>query len=195
MLTGYTPNFPNDVMLDAGVFYIGSTIVGATKGEPKFENMWELQNLDFDGKHAPIKGNDRKFYGPAKISATLLEMAPAASGNQIVKLEAGSSEATTGVTPNTLTTVTPKAGGVLYPAADYIANLRLIYERGIVAGAGVKKYVAILFPSALITKWSGPMGHDKGQATLDIEFEARKDMASGTTADAPYLIEYRESLP
>jgi hypothetical protein len=194
MLTGYLSTLPTDILHDTGILQIGATAIGVTRGAPKFDTGWSVENLPFDGKHAPIRGLDRKFYGEPVISATIIEFGPAASGNQIAKLEAGSSAADSGVTPNTKTTITPKAGGQLYVAGDYITNLRLIFERGIVAGAGVKKYAAVLFAVALCRKWD-LQGQDKDGAIISVEFVARKDMASGTTADAPYLIELHETLP
>lgn len=194
MLTGYTANLPNDTLLDSGVLYVGSTVIGVTRGAPKFDPAFTVENLPFDGKHAPIKGLDRKFFGEALIAATIAEFGPATHGNQIAKLEPGSASVDTGVTPNTLTTITPKAGGQLYASGDYLANLRLIFERGITSGAGVKKYAAILMASAFCRKWD-LQGQDKDGAIISVEFVGRKDMASGTTADAPYLIELREALP
>lgn len=196
----YTANLPIDVLLDHGTFYQGNVLIasctnmGVTKGAPKFDPMSTIENLTFDGKDAPIKGLDRKFYGPAKISATMIEFGPAASGNQIAKLEQNIANVDSGTTPNTLSTLTPAAGRVLYVAGNYLSYFRLVFPRGIVAGAGVKKYAGICFPCALITKWD-LQGQDKDNAQISIEVEARKDMASGTTADAPFLIELYETVP
>lgn len=194
MLNGYLSTLPSDVLLDTGVLYVGSTPVGSSKGPPKWDPGRAFDNVDFDGKHAPIKGLDRLFHGEPKISGTLIEFGDSGSGNQIPKLEPGSSSATTGVTPNTLTTITPKVGGGFLASGDYQANVRLIFERGITAGAGVKKYAAILLPVAFVQKYD-LQGSDKKNAVINYELVGRKDMASGTTADAAYVIELRESLP
>src|SRR4051794_4724849 len=138
MLTGYAATLPDDTMMDSGILQVGSAIIAATKGEPEFDPAFVVENFDFDGKQAPIKGLDRRFNGESKVSATIFQFGPAASGAQLAKIEAGSSEATTGTTPNTITTVTPKVGGALYASGDYLTDFRLIFERGITAGAGVK---------------------------------------------------------
>jgi hypothetical protein len=195
MLTGYTANLPNDIVLDSGVAYVGSAVLGATRGSWEFDPAWTIENVDFDGKHPPIKLLDRKFHGEALFSATLIEFGPSTSGNQIAKLEAGSASVDTGTTPSTLTTITPKAGGGLYAAGDYLTDVRIMFERAITAGAGVKKYAAIYFPSAIVRKWGPLKGENKKEASFAIEICGRKDMAAGTTADATYKIELREALP
>lgn len=194
MLTGYLTTLPTDVLLDTGILRVGATNIGSTRGAPKFDPVFTVENLNFDGKHAPIMGLDRKFYGESFFSATIIEFGPAASGNQIAKLETGIASVDTGTTPNTLTTLTPRAGGVLYVTGDYLVNVRLIFERGVVAGASIKKYAAVNFPAAIVRKWD-LQGQDKESAIIGVEIAARKNMASGTTADAPYLIELHESLP
>lgn len=197
MLTGYLTTLPSDVLLDTGVLYSGTgpgVIMGVTRGAPKWDPGFAIENLPFDGKHAPIKGLDRKFFGEPKITATLLEFGPAASGNQIAKLEPGSSSADSGTTPNTKTAITPAAGGILYVAGNYLVDVRLMFERGLAAGAGVKTFAAILLKCAFISKWD-LQGQDKDGAIISIELVGRKDMASGTTADSPYIIELYETKP
>lgn len=195
MLTGHTANLPNDTMLDSGVFYVGSNPIGVSRGGFKFDPGWDVVNSEFDGKHAPILGLDRKFYGESVISGTLIEFGPATHGNQIAKMEAGIAGVDTGVTPNTLTTLTPAVGGVPYPAGSYLNDVRLVFERAIATGAGVKKYVAIYYPKAIVRKWGPIAGANKDHPTIEFEVAARKDMSAGTTADAPYKIELREALP
>jgi hypothetical protein len=197
MLTGYLTTLPADVLLDTGVLFTGTgpaVRIGVTRGAPKWDPAFTVENLPFDGKHAPIKGLDRKFHGESKITATLLEFGPSTGGNQIAKLEPGSSSADSGTTPNTKTLITPAVGGVLYVAGNYLADARLIFECGRVAAAGVKTFAAILMKSAVITKWD-LQGQDKDGAIIGIELVGRKDMASGTTADATYVIELYETIP
>lgn len=195
MLTGYTTNFPNDVLWDTGVAYVGANPIGASKGQPQFDPGREIVNIDFDGKHAPLKGIDRIFHGEPSVEFTLLDFGPAAQGAQVAKLEPGSSAADTGTTPNTLTTVTPKTGGTYIASGEYLTDFRLVYERGITAGAGVKKYFAIYFPVALVARYGPVQGGNKETAGIPVRIVGRKDMASGTTADPAYKLEYRESLP
>lgn len=194
MLTGYLTTLPSDVLLDSGVLKVGTAFIGVTRGAPRFDPAYTIENLGFDGKHADILGLDRKFHGSALITATIIEFGPTASGNQIPKLEPGSAAVDSGTTPNTQTVVTPQAGGVLFVAGNYLSNVRLIFERGIVAGASVKKYAAIHMAKALLRKWD-LQGQDKDNALINIEIVGRKDMAAGTTADASYTIELYETLP
>lgn len=195
MLTGYSNNLPSDIVLDSGVLYAASTLIGATKGEPEFDPGFTVENFDFDGKQSDILGLDRRFNGASKVSATIFEFGPAASGAQLAKIEAGSTEATAGTTPNTITTVTPKTGGGLYASGDYLTDFRLIFERGITAGAGIKKYACIYMPKAIVMKWGPIKGANRAQATFSIEVVGRRDMSSGLVGDATYKIELRESLP
>lgn len=194
MLTGYQTTLPSDVLLDTGVLKIGAALIGVTRGAPKFDPAFTVENLGFDGKHAPILGLDRKFHGESLITATILEFGPAASGNQIARLEPGSVAVDSGTTPNTITTITPQAGGSLYVAGNYVSDLRLIFERGIAAGASVRKYAAIHMAKAFCRKWD-LQGQDKSEAIINVEFVGRKDMSTGTTADATYSIILYETLP
>jgi hypothetical protein len=190
MLTGYLSTLPSDVVFDTGVVYVGSTPIGVTKGPPNIDPAREFDNMDFDGKHAPIKGLDRVFHGPASVKFTLIEAGDATSGNQLPKLEPGGAVASAG-TPN-VTTITPKAGGAFAAAGDYLTDLRVIYERGV--GTGTKRYFAVYLPCSLVKSWKA-VGENKKVAKFDVEVEGRKDMASGTTADATYKLELREALP
>lgn len=194
MLTGWLATLPSDVLLDTGVLKVGATFIGVTRGAPKFDPGYTIESLTFDGKHADVLGLQRKFHGIALITATIIEFGPAASGNQIAKLEPGSASVDTGTTPNTITTITPQAGGVLFAAANYLTDLRLIFERGIVAGVSVKKYAAIRMAKAFCRKWD-LQGQDKDSAIISAEFVGVKDMSAGTTADAAYTIELYETLP
>lgn len=191
-LSGYLSTTPSDILLSPAIIRVGATNLGVTKGPPKVDPMWEIVAMDFDGRHAPIKGLDRKFYGPASMSFTLLDIGPAATGNQIAKLEAGSSAATAGGAGVSVTTITPKAGGGLYASGDYLSNVRCIWERGV--GSGTTLYYAMHFAVGLVTKWT-VTDQSRDWATVEITIEARKDMASGTVQDAPYVVEYREALP
>src|SRR3954463_6753189 len=100
MLSGYSANFPGDVLFDAGILRVGSTNWGVTKGEPSFTPNSAIVNSDFDGKTVPLKLLDRILHGEPIVQFTAMELGPSASGSQIGKLLPGSTEATTGSTPN-----------------------------------------------------------------------------------------------
>lgn len=191
-INGYTGNLPSDVLLLPGVLYIGSTPIGVFRKGGQFEPGHEFVNLEFPGKQSPIKLLDRKFFGTAKFSGTLIEIGEAATGNQAAKLEPGVASATAG-SPS-VTTLTPEAGGTFLASGRYQSNVRLIYDRGV--GTGTKRYFAILFACGLFTKY-GPISGEgtREEAEIPFEVEARKDMSSGVVGDAPYVLEYREALP
>lgn len=193
MLTGYTANLPSDVLLDTGVLYVGSTVVGATRGAPQFNPNREVENVEFDGKHAPLKGLDRPFHGEPEISGTLIEFGDAATGNQIGKLEPGASSATAGGAGVSVTTITPAPGGAFMASGSYLTDVRLVFERGI--GTGTKKYAVIYFPCGFVKQWGPLQGAAKGEATVPFTIVGRKDPAAGSLADAAYKIELREALP
>jgi hypothetical protein len=190
-LTGHTSNFPNDVLLDMGIMLVGSTVIGVTKGPPKFSPAIELAMSEFDGMHAPLKGMDRMFYGEASVSATILELGESATGNQAAKLLPGSSAASAG-SPN-VTTITPVAGGSFLSSGSYLSDFRMLFERGI--SSGTKKYFAIYFPCGLVLPTWDLQGEARKYANIAITIGARKDMASGNVYDAPFKLEYREALP
>lgn len=194
--TGYTANLVNDIVKDAGKVVINSAVFGILKGGARFDPGFELQNLGvgLDGIDAPIVGLDRRIYGEAVLSFTIVELGPATHGNQVAKLEPGATSADTGVTPNTKTTITPRVGRTLYPAADYLTDVYLVAARTIAAAAGVKGYPSLHFAKAIVRKWDLQTA-DKGTVSINVEIVSRKDMASGTTADAPYDIVYWETAP
>lgn len=196
LLTGYLDTLPDDVLLGTAILMVGAVKVGATRGSPTWNSNITYTNLEFDGKQAPVKGLDRRIQGEPIMAGTLIEFGPTGSGLQIPKLEPGSSSADTGVTPDTLTTITPKAGGLFMVDGDYLQDVRLLYRRGILAAAGVKHYAAILFPWAFVHRY-GPIQAGAAantEATIPFEIAARLDPA-GSLDVAPYKIELRESLP
>jgi hypothetical protein len=187
MLTGYTANLPGDILLNAGVIMRTisgvSTKIGVTRGAPDFDPGVSIEDIQFDGMRCKLKGLSRKTGWKPILKGTLIEFAPTASGKQTVILEPGSSEATV----SGVTTTTPKAGGSLFAAGDYVTDLRWIFDRS----NGL--FVAIYAPFALCTKWS-IKGNDKSEAEVSFEFEAVGDPAVDL-GTCPYLIEHRTALP
>lgn len=183
---------PADVLKNPSVLMVGSSplVFGASRGGIRFEPGFEYENPDFDGKHSPIYLMDRKFYGPAKLTGTMLQIGESGGGAQVTKYEAGAAEASAG-SPN-VTTITPLDGGAFLAAGSYLSLLRCIWDRGV--GSGTERYFEVLFTKALCTKYA-IQGGGRDLALIEVEFEARKDMSSGDLEDAPYLLQYRESLP
>ena len=194
MLNGFSTNFPNDCMFDNGIIRVGSTNWGVTKGPSSFDPQRTIQNSDFDGKTVPLQLLDRLIHGEPIIQFTALEIGAAASGAQLAKLEPGSAEATTGVTPNTVTTITPLAGNQYLVSGNYLIDFRLCFERGIPVAAGAKKYACLWMPVALVMAWGPIQGNAKDHPTYQCKVVGRNP-GTGDISAAAYKIELRESLP
>ena len=114
-------NLPTDTLFDAGIVMVGSTKIGVTRGAPKFNPNRTWENIAFDGKFAPVKGLDRPMHGEPSLSFTMLELGGASSGNQLPKIEPGSTLATVAApsTPGTLTATPSNTGGTLTAGTYY----------------------------------------------------------------------------
>lgn len=190
-LNGYLSTLPSDVLLVPAIIVVGSTPIGVTRGGLKWDPGHEFENIDFDGKQGDIYLLDRKYHGVPKMSGALLEMGDATTGNQIPKLEPGSTSASAG-SPN-VTTVTPAPGGNFLASGDYQSNVRMIWDRGI--GSGTKRYLALLFAKAFIARYSiNSEGGSRKEATIDFEFHGKLDPSGGLNV-AAYKIELREAMP
>lgn len=186
-LTGYLATLPDDVLLDMGVLLKGNTKIGVTEGAPDWDPGVDLADTAFDGKRVKyVKGNTRRVMMDPTIKCTMKEFGDATSGKQIGLIEPGSA-AVTVAGPPAVTTITPKPAGAFFADADYITDLRLIFERG------NGKYAAIYLPIAICTKYA-LKGNDAKEATYTAEFHGVGDPA-GDLSIAPYLIELRDELP
>lgn len=295
-LSGFVnANFPSDILYNAGIVFAGSTRIGVTKGPPKFSTNRTFNNVDFDGKYASLVGLDRPSHGDPSLAFTMLEVGPAATGNQILKLEPGATlaSASAPATPGTLTatgsitggtltagsyfykwtavnaggeslasaeatatvasgttgsvalsgtavsgatayrwyrgtgaglentyyqtasnsytdtgtlgtlgtppaggsgtttTYTPKSSGALLATGDYVADLRVLWERGY-DGSGL--YFGPYLPYALCTKYD-IAGQDTKEGLISVEFIGRINPATQVLTDPAYKLEYRNSLP
>ena len=171
---------PQDILLDSGVLYLGATPIGVSRGGLKFDPGKVIRNIDFDGAKAPLKLLDRVTDYKAVFTGKMLQL----GGSEAVQYDAGAS--TTFASATAVTgVVTPKKGGTAFVAGDYLANLKLVFERANNSG-----YVEIVFPNALCTKYT-VTGVDMNEVEVDCTFEARLDpSASGATLyDAPYTIQ------
>ena len=65
---------PNDIILGDGVFAIGATDVGLTRGGGKLTVGREYKIIDADGDYGPVKGRIRKIKSVAKLSMNALEI-------------------------------------------------------------------------------------------------------------------------
>jgi hypothetical protein len=184
-LTGFTSSLPTDVVLDSGVLYVNTTVLGATKGGLTFDPGVTYRNVEFDGKRSAVKLLDRKMMTAPKLSGTVIELP---TGN-IARIEPGAVVATTGAWTAS-TSYQPKRAAGLLVTGDYVAEVRAIWLRG--SGG----FVQVRFPSALITKYD-IQSQDAEEVSIAIEIEARLDVAlSGFTnvGDVPFRIEYLASV-
>lgn len=183
-LTGYTSNLPNDVVIDSGVLYIGSSVFGALTGGLKFDPGNEYRQVEFDGRRSPVRLLDRKSMVMPKLSGTMIELA---TGN-VAKLEPGATVVASGAWTGS-TSYQPKAAGAFLASGDYLTDVRAVWLRG--SGA----YVQVRFPAALLTKYD-VTSQDNAEIAIALEIEARLDLtvSGATTGTSPFRIEYLASL-
>lgn len=182
-LSGYSSSLPTDVLLDSGVLYIGASVFAATRGGLQFNPAKEMRNIEFDGKRGAIKGLDRTTLVVPVISGTMIELSP----SDIPTFEPG---ATTVTATSGITRYVGKRAGTLYSATDYLADVKVIWERG------NGQYVQVRFAAGIVRSWQ-LAGTDNEEATIQVEIEARLDMSvsGASVADMPYSIDYFTTAP
>jgi hypothetical protein len=177
-LTGFTSQFPSDVLIDSGVLYVGASVFGAFQGGLKFDPGVEYINTAFDGKRSPVKLLDRKNMQMPKITGTVIQL----STTNVAQIEPGATSVT-GWTGSTA--FRPKRAGSYLVTGDYLANVRAIWLRG------NGSFVQVRFASGLVTKYD-VTSQDGQEVAIALEIEARLDMSvsGANVGDAPYFIEY-----
>ena len=184
-LTGFGSTTSTKLALDGGTLYVGATKWGAMRGGATFDPGIEWTEIGYDGQRAVTAGLERKTFARPKITGTVIEF----DQTRIEYLEPNATYATSG-TPSTdeVQTITPDSMGALLAQADYLTNVRVVFE----SSAG--KYMAVLFPMARVVKYT-LTGQDKNAAEFAIEIEARHDPDDATSV-APYKLEIlRDVLP
>ncbi len=179
-LTGFTSTFPSDVLIDSGVLYIGTAVMGAFQGGLKFDPGVEYLNTTFDGKRSPVRLLDRKSNQMPKITGTVIQLS---TGN-VAQIEPGASVTAAGAWTAS-TSYLPKRAGSFLVAGDYLTDVRAVWLRG----AGT--FVQVRFPSALLLKYD-VTSQDGQEVAISLEIEARLDMdvTGANVGDAPYRWEY-----
>ena len=179
-LTGFTSNFPSDVLLDSGVLYVGATVFGAFQGGLKFDPGVEYLNTVFDGQRSPVQLLDRKSAMMPMITGTVIQL----STTNVLQIEPGATTSATGAWTGS-TSYVPKRAGSYLASGDYLTDVRAIWLRG--SGA----FVQVRFPAALLTKYD-ITSQDGQEVAIAIEIAARLDMtvSAPNVGDAPYRIEY-----
>jgi hypothetical protein len=67
----------SNIILGDGVFSIGSTAIGLTRGGGQFQIEREYRQIEADGDYGPVKGRIRKIRSVAKLTLNALELLPA----------------------------------------------------------------------------------------------------------------------
>jgi len=70
-------NQPNNLVLGDGVFAIGATDIGITRGGGAFVVEREYRDIEADGDYGPVKGRQRKVKSVPKLTINALELLPA----------------------------------------------------------------------------------------------------------------------
>jgi hypothetical protein len=184
MKHGYSAATAGSLIFNTAVLTVGSALVGVSRGGgPSFDPGRQIRQADFDGLVTPITENDRIIGYQSKITGTFLE----ASDTNIGRFELG--QALTG-TPTEILTPVPVAQVLKKASSNYLADVRMIAERG------DGKLYAVHFAYGLVTSYSAK-ANDKGEGEFQITIEARLD-PTGTPLDlsvAPYTIEIRTTMP
>lgn len=76
---------PQNILLGYGVFYIGSTPIGLTRGGGQFTIEKEIRNIEADGDRGPVKGRIVQDKATPKLTINTLEVI----SENISKLYAG----------------------------------------------------------------------------------------------------------
>lgn len=66
-----------DILFGDGVFKLGATVIGLTRGGGKFVVEREYREIAADGDYGPVKDRIRKIKSVAKLTMNMLEMIPA----------------------------------------------------------------------------------------------------------------------
>jgi hypothetical protein len=191
-LTGYSNDFPNDVLIDSGVLYVGANKFGAFAGGLKFDPGVTYRNIDFDGKRSPLKGLDLKASMAPKISGTCIVLNPL----NVPQIDPGADSSTgagipaAGGSTYAATSYAPQRAGSLLVTGDYLTDVRAIWLRG------NGKFVQVYFKSGLCTKYD-MTSQDGQEVAIALEIEARLpfgDTGYTNVGDAPYRIEYLDAV-
>jgi hypothetical protein len=169
---------PTDVLLGTGYLFRANTFQGISRGGLRFEPSVEKRNIPFDGKMADVDQLDWDTFSGAIITGTFIQFV-----GQLATYEPGSTSAS-GSSPVT-TIITPKKSGLLYAAADYITNLRLVWPT--TAGG----FVQVRFPKAMCTQYN-LAGQDRQEMEIQATFAARSPLATAAGSNPgtkPYVIE------
>jgi hypothetical protein len=183
-VSGFTDTTPEDVLVDAGLIYVGTPgdegtpmLLGASVDGFTFDPGKEFREMEFDGKRSPVVGGHRVTGYQSVISGTMLEF----SDGQIPVYEPGAV-----VTAGPPILVTPKDAGGFFVEEDYVQNLWLFLQRG------VSGYEKIAFDWALVRKYT-LVSKDKDEVKVAVEFLGC--VLNTNLGKCPYKISQETALP
>lgn len=200
LLTGRTANLPKDAVINAGVIMrsISSvpTVIGTTIGGFKFDPGKEIRHLGYDGNQSEVVGGHRIIKWMPVLSFVIQELGDSTTGKQFALLENGGAETDTGhqsTAKGLIRTLTPKSGGVLFAAGDYLTDVIAIGE---LAGGGNYNYARVHFANAYCRKYDLQTA-DNGEGKIAVELLAVLSAADAiaTPGKCPYTLELSANLP
>lgn len=165
---------PSAFVLDAGVFMVGSTVIGATRGGMKFTEGKEIRHIEFDGLTTEIAGLHRITSYNTTMSGEMLDTTDAA----ISRYFPGSTS--DGSSDNLFTMKDARA---MFATGDYLTNL--IWKGQ--TSDGATENLIVTFPRALVLD---PVltTNDKNEGVWSITFKAVLDINATDLEAAPFTI-------
>lgn len=186
MPSSFTPDLPNDIILDSAVLYYDpvtpGTMVkfGGTRGGLTFNPNEEWRSVPFDGASGENEGLHRKIDGVPTISGTVIVFGPTA----METLSPGSTSAESGSDPNAILTITPIPYRTMLATTDY-HKWHCLWRRG---NGGTFK---VVFPRGLATIDSiGAQDNNEGESPITVKaVNAQADIDGVDEVPAPYFYE------
>lgn len=169
---GYTA--PQAFGIDAGVFLVGSTPIGATKGGMQFDPGVEIRHIEFDGLSTEIAGLHRITKYTATMSAKVLDLTDAALSRYFPG-------ATSDGSSNNLFTM--KDAREFWVTGDYLTNLKFVQQQS----DGSAESFVITFARAMV-KVNSITTEDNNETVVDVTFTAVLDVGATDLEAAPYTI-------
>lgn len=166
--SGISANTPDNLLLDAGAFYLNydietdtGTLLGATRGGGEFRAIPTVRQIEVDGARGPVKGLKRFDSWEITLQATLLEITSTILKNALISANVN----TDGPTHDIITLNNDIS------LSDYINNVTWIGTR-----SGSNEPVIIQIDNAIGTEGITLAMVDKNEGTLPITFTAHYEL-------------------
>lgn len=169
---GYTA--PTAFVVDAGVFLVGSTPIGATRGGMQFDPGVVYRHVEFDGKTTDIAGLHRITEYNATMTADMMDLTDAA----ISRYFPG---ATSDGSANNLFTM--KDARDFLVTGDYLTTLKFVGQQS----DGATENLIITFPRALV-QINNIRTNDKDESLVNVTFKAVLDVNASNLEAPPFTI-------